>query len=167
MGLKWGSPYKKVKKRFPKMRSVDNPCYFDGVNVFGRDSTQFFEEVFTDNSMNKRVFVFYRRRLVAVDLHYGSMDLKAFNKKLVRRLKKNLSRRRLAYRVHNDQTKVNHYYIWNLKGSIIVAMHGHFKNVVPDNLDWVRIKYYYKSFYELKKKNQKKLAGSGRYEILF
>jgi hypothetical protein len=165
--LRWGSSIRAVKSKYPSLKKVKNPCYFEGVNVFGRDTLVAYQQKISNEELYKRTFFFYRKQLVAVDLHYRDMTLKFFRKKIIKPLKESLGKKKYVYKTQNDKTKKNCYYIWRRPYDVIVAMYGHFKNVRPENLDWVRVKFYNKDFYDLKFKDRFKLAGGGKWKIFF
>jgi hypothetical protein len=165
--LKWDATYYTVRIFYPKITKVKNPCYFDGVNIFGSDTLRAYEERPKDPLFKKRVFLFQRKRLVAVEVHYEPMDLPFFEKRVVEPLKKIYGAKRMQTTTQSDNTKDNVYFIWKTRSDVVVAMWGHFKRVSPDNLDWNRVVFYKRSFYDLKNATRSSLAGDGEWAIYY
>jgi hypothetical protein len=148
--LQWNAPGKTVKKHYPKLSRLKNICYFEGVNCFGHDSLAFFEQVRPEKGLKHRLFVFQKKKLVAVEMRYDNeaVNDSLFRDKIVADLAKQLGPQKMAYKEEQDRTKINKYYIWSLKNDVVVAVYGHFKKVSPENLDWIRVKYYDRNFYD-------------------
>lgn len=166
--VKWDASYYTVRIFYPKITKVKNPCYFDGVNLFGSDTLKAWEEKAKDPLFKKRVFLFQKKKLVAVEVHYEPVDLPVFEKKIVEPLKQIYGAKQMQTTTQNDRTKDNVYFIWKTKTDVVVAMWGHFKQVSPDNLDWIRVVYYKRDFYDLKNATRSSsLAGDGEWCIYF
>jgi hypothetical protein len=151
-GFKWDCTAEKVRRACPKIKKVNNQCYFEGVNIFGKDSLVTYEDHGAGENVKKRTFAFYKKRLIAVDVQYDNqlMDYKIFKEKLVERLKVTYGADSMRYTEQKDNTKANRYFVWRLKNDVIVAVYGHFLGVSPYNLDWIRVRYYKREFYNFK-----------------
>ena len=147
--LAWRAPYRVVKRSFPGISRVRDLCYFEGVNLFGQDSLVVFEEKQPLDGVRRRLFVFQQGKLVAVEIQYDNSAVtdSLFQYSIIEPLVQKYGKKKMKYKQERNRTKENKYFIWDQKDDIIVAVYGHFKKVSPDNLDWVRVKYYDKDYY--------------------
>lgn len=165
--LGWDATPRTVKQRYSTVSRVKNPCYFEGINVFGTDTLMVYEQTFRNPAVRSRSFIFLRKKLVAVEIQYDVVDMPTFERKILEPLKKKLGTKLMQNTVQSDKTKENLYYIWRTKEDVVVAMYGHFKEVSPENLDWIRVTYYKKDFYDFKNAARSSLAGEGEYMVFY
>ncbi|OGS35197.1 MAG: hypothetical protein A2293_02295 [Elusimicrobia bacterium RIFOXYB2_FULL_49_7] len=165
--LRWGISLKKLTQHCHGLKRAKNPCYFDGVNVFGPDTLRTVFSNGVGRLEKKRSYFFHQKGLVAVEVQYDQMDLPTFDEAVVRKLKKKHGESQLQCVRQQDSTKQNLFYIWRLKEDVVVAAFGHFIVAGPSTYDWVRVTYYEKKFYSIKNAARNSLAGSGDWCVYY
>jgi len=166
--FRWDTPVSTVLDKYPgAMRNWC--CYFNGVNIFGRDSLEIYTEPIEKGDYDRHTFLFMKKRLVEVELKFrtDSVTLNNFEQKVVEPLKKKFGSKKFYEGTQDDKTKHNQYYLWRTKTDVILAMYGHFKKVNPNNLDWVKVCYYKKEFYDFKNQGKSSLVGEGEWKVFY
>ncbi|MFH0919138.1 MAG: hypothetical protein V1913_02150 [Fibrobacterota bacterium] len=167
-GLKWDASVSTVLDRYPD--AVRNRCcYFEGVNIFGRDSLEIYTEPLAANCYERRTFLFYKKKLVQVELKCAmdSVTPDNFEAKIIDPLKKKLGSKTPFTHAQDDKTKNIRFYQWRTKTDMVLAMFGHFKKVTPANLDWSKVSYYKRDFYDFKSQGKPSVIAEGEWKIVY
>jgi hypothetical protein len=152
MGVQWYSSRKYVAGKYANLKKLTIPL-IDDITMFEGDTVHVWSEQegkSTEKNVIKR-FSFLKGKLRNVEVLYDSSIVRFnyFNNTVLKNLV-DLYGDYNVYEKDDNEFMTTHYFKWEHLNTVVMAMFGHFKGLMPQNYDWIKVRYYEKSFYEIK-----------------